>query len=82
MCGNHESPLSRFTRDEIVRPELDCWLRLGFDNAHRILGDCFGRPTYAELKNSGDHDNRPRVASILSHREAERFGTVDKETTT
>jgi hypothetical protein len=47
------------------------------------MGGCrFSRPIYAELKNTGDHDDRPRAASILEHREPERFGTVDKETTT
>jgi len=33
-----------------------------------------------KLKNTRDHDDRPRAA-ILSHGEAERFGTVDKKTT-
>jgi len=48
-----------------MRPELCRLLRLGFDDARRILGDSFGRPTYAELKNTVDHDDRPRPASIL-----------------
>ena len=65
VCGDHEASLSWLACDEIMRPELGNWLRLGFDNARRILGDCFGRPTYAELKNTGDHDDRPRPASIL-----------------
>jgi hypothetical protein len=30
---------------------------------------------------TGDHDDRPRAASILQHRKPQRFGTVDKETT-
>ena len=63
--GDHEASLSWLAYDEIMRPELGNWQRLGFDNARRILGDCLSRPTYAELKNTGDHDDRPRPASIL-----------------
>src|SRR5262245_45706715 len=34
-----------------------------------------------QLKNSGDHDDRPRAVSILSHGEADRVGTVNKQAT-
>jgi hypothetical protein len=57
VCGDHEASLSWLACDEIMRPELGNWLRLGFDNARRILGDCFGRPPYAELKNTGREIN-------------------------
>jgi hypothetical protein len=56
VCGDHEASLSWLASDEIVRPELGCWQGLGFANT---------RPTYAELKNAGDHDDRSPPASIL-----------------
>jgi hypothetical protein len=54
--------------------------RVSAGSIRRDLWRRFGPRAGVEINNAWGHHGRPRVAWILKHREAERFGTIDKET--
>jgi len=78
--GNPTAFVRRMTRDDISAI-VDLQSRV-FAGMNPWKAEALARHLTIFPEGTGDHDDRPRAASILQHRKPQRFGTVDKETTT